>query len=87
MTAQRDDSCGRHRRAHLPGLAVAHALRARGIDVAGSVPTAAWKRAWCPQHDIAIDTIAVKGLRGKGIATLLCAPVRVLSAFAPRPAW
>jgi UDP-N-acetylglucosamine--N-acetylmuramyl-(pentapeptide) pyrophosphoryl-undecaprenol N-acetylglucosamine transferase len=34
-----------------------------------------------PQHDVAIDTIAVKGLRGKGIATLLGAPVRVLNAI------
>jgi UDP-N-acetylglucosamine--N-acetylmuramyl-(pentapeptide) pyrophosphoryl-undecaprenol N-acetylglucosamine transferase len=33
-----------------------------------------------PQHGIAIDAIAVKGLRGKGIATLLGAPLRILSA-------
>ena len=33
-----------------------------------------------PQHGIAIDTIAVKGLRGKGIATLLTAPLRILRA-------
>jgi UDP-N-acetylglucosamine--N-acetylmuramyl-(pentapeptide) pyrophosphoryl-undecaprenol N-acetylglucosamine transferase len=34
-----------------------------------------------PQHGIAIDTIAVKGLRGKGFATLLGAPLRVLAAI------
>jgi UDP-N-acetylglucosamine--N-acetylmuramyl-(pentapeptide) pyrophosphoryl-undecaprenol N-acetylglucosamine transferase len=34
-----------------------------------------------PQHGIAIDTIAVKGLRGKGVMALLGAPLRVLQAI------
>jgi UDP-N-acetylglucosamine--N-acetylmuramyl-(pentapeptide) pyrophosphoryl-undecaprenol N-acetylglucosamine transferase len=34
-----------------------------------------------PQQGIEIDTIAVKGLRGKGVVTLLGAPLRVLGAI------
>ena len=63
-----------------PGLAVAHALRARGVEVTWLGADGQMETRLVPQHDIAIDTIAVKGLRGKGIATLLGAPVRVLSA-------
>jgi UDP-N-acetylglucosamine--N-acetylmuramyl-(pentapeptide) pyrophosphoryl-undecaprenol N-acetylglucosamine transferase len=63
-----------------PGLAVARALRARGADVTWLGADGQMETRLVPQHDIAIDTIAVKGLRGKGIATLLGAPVRVLSA-------
>jgi UDP-N-acetylglucosamine--N-acetylmuramyl-(pentapeptide) pyrophosphoryl-undecaprenol N-acetylglucosamine transferase len=33
-----------------------------------------------PQHGLPIDTIEVKGVRGKGIATLLSAPFKLLSA-------
>ena len=64
-----------------PGLAVAHALRARGIDVTWLGADGGMETRLVPPHDIAIDTIPVKGLRGKGIATLLGAPVRVLAAI------
>jgi UDP-N-acetylglucosamine--N-acetylmuramyl-(pentapeptide) pyrophosphoryl-undecaprenol N-acetylglucosamine transferase len=63
-----------------PGLAVAAALRARGVPVAWLGADGAMETRLVPQHGIAIDTIAVKGLRGKGIATLLGAPLRVLAA-------
>jgi UDP-N-acetylglucosamine--N-acetylmuramyl-(pentapeptide) pyrophosphoryl-undecaprenol N-acetylglucosamine transferase len=64
-----------------PGLAVAHALRQRGAQVTWLGADGGMETRLVPQHDIAIDTIAVKGLRGKGIATLLGAPVRVLRAI------
>ena len=63
-----------------PGLAVAHALRARGVEVTWLGADGGMETRLVPQHDIAIDTIAVKGLRGKGIATLLGAPLRVIGA-------
>jgi len=63
-----------------PGLAVAHALRARGVEVTWLGADGGMETRLVPQHGIAIDTIAVKGLRGKGIATLLGAPLRVLNA-------
>ncbi len=63
-----------------PGLAVAHALRARGANVGWLGADGGMETRLVPQHGLAIDTIAVSGLRGKGIATLLSAPLRVLRA-------
>ena len=63
-----------------PGLAVAHALRARGAQVGWLGADGGMETRLVPQHGVAIDTIAVKGLRGKGIATLMTAPLRVLRA-------
>ena len=63
-----------------PGLAVAAALRARGVPVRWLGAHGGMETRLVPQHDIAIDTIAVKGLRGKGVATLLGAPLRLLAA-------
>jgi UDP-N-acetylglucosamine--N-acetylmuramyl-(pentapeptide) pyrophosphoryl-undecaprenol N-acetylglucosamine transferase len=63
-----------------PGLSVAAALQARGVPVSWLGAEGGMETRLVPQHGIAIDTIAVKGLRGKGIATLLAAPWRVLSA-------
>ena len=61
-----------------PGLAVAQALRARGADVGWLGADGGMETRLVPPHGIAIDTIAVKGLRGKGIVALLTAPLRVL---------
>ena len=63
-----------------PGLAVAETLRARGADVHWLGANGGMETRLVPAQGIAIDTIAVKGLRGKGIATLLSAPLRVLRA-------
>ena len=64
-----------------PGLAVAQALRARGAEVTWLGADGGMETRLVPQHGIAIDTIAVKGLRGKGLKTLLAAPFRVLAAI------
>lgn len=63
-----------------PGLAVAHALRARGVRVGWLGADGGMETRLVPEHDIVIDTIAVKGLRGKGMGALLTAPLRVLRA-------
>ena len=63
-----------------PGLSVAAELRSRGVPVAWLGAEGAMETRLVPQHGIALDAIAVKGLRGKGIATLLGAPLRVLAA-------
>src|SRR5690606_14742032 len=63
-----------------PGLSVAAALQARGVPVAWLGAEGGMETRLVPQHGIAIDTIPVKGLRGKGVATLLGAPFRVLAA-------
>lgn len=63
-----------------PGLAVARALQARGLRVAWLGADGGMETRLVPQHGIDLDTIAVAGVRGKGIATLLAAPLRILRA-------
>ena len=63
-----------------PGLAVAHALRERGVPVLWLGAEGGMETRLVPQHDFQIDTIQVKGVRGKGFATLLAAPFKVFSA-------
>ncbi len=63
-----------------PGLAVAAALRARDVPVVWLGADGGMETRLVPQHGIDIETIAISGLRGKGIMTLLRAPLRVLSA-------
>lgn len=64
-----------------PGLAVAAALRARDVPVVWLGADGGMETRLVPQHGIAIETIAISGLRGKGAGTLLRAPLRVLSAI------
>jgi UDP-N-acetylglucosamine--N-acetylmuramyl-(pentapeptide) pyrophosphoryl-undecaprenol N-acetylglucosamine transferase len=64
-----------------PGLAVAHALCERGTPVLWLGSEGGMETRLVPQHGIVIDTIAVRGLRGKGIAALLAAPFRLLGAL------
>ncbi len=64
-----------------PGLAVAAALRARNVPVVWLGANGGMETRLVPQHGIAIETIAISGLRGKGVGTLLRAPLRVLSAI------
>jgi UDP-N-acetylglucosamine--N-acetylmuramyl-(pentapeptide) pyrophosphoryl-undecaprenol N-acetylglucosamine transferase len=64
-----------------PGLAVAAALRARSVPVLWLGAEGGMETRLVPQHDIAIETIAISGVRGKGVGTLLRAPLRILSAI------
>jgi len=63
-----------------PGLAVAHALRERGVPVRWLGADGAMETRLVPQHGIEIDTLAVRGMRGKGVAALLAAPFKLLRA-------
>ena len=63
-----------------PGLAVAAALQARGVPVLWLGADGGMETQLVPSRGIALYTIAIKGLRGKGIVALLTAPMRVLSA-------
>ncbi len=63
-----------------PGLAVARALRERGADVRWLGADGGMETRLVPPHGIAIDTLAVQGVRGKGLGTLLRAPLRLLAA-------
>ncbi len=63
-----------------PGLAVAAALRARGVPVAWLGSQRGLEGRLVPAAGIELTTIAVAGLRGKGPLALLAAPLAVLRA-------
>ena len=64
-----------------PGLAVAAALHARGVAVTWLGADGQMEARLVPQHGITLDTIAVRGLRGKGATALAAAPIGVLRAI------
>ena len=63
-----------------PGLAVARALRARDVPVLWLGSAGGMETRLVPADRFAIETIAVRGLRGKGLRSLLAAPFRLLRA-------
>ena len=63
-----------------PGLAVANELRARGVPVTWLGAEGAMETRLVPPHDIAIDTLPIAGVRGKGKLALLAAPFRIMRA-------
>ena len=63
-----------------PGLAVAAALHARGVPVTWLGADGQMETRLVPEQGIALDTIPVRGLRGKGFATLAAAPLRIARA-------
>jgi UDP-N-acetylglucosamine--N-acetylmuramyl-(pentapeptide) pyrophosphoryl-undecaprenol N-acetylglucosamine transferase len=65
-----------------PGLALAQALRARDVPVLWLGAAGGMETRLVPQAGVAIETIAIGGLRGKGVATLLKAPFVLLRACA-----
>jgi len=69
-----------------PGLAVAHALRARGWDVAwlggrGSPLAPSMESVLVPKQGFAFEALDFGGVRGKGPVTLALLPMRLLRAF------
>ena len=65
-----------------PGLAVAHALKTRGVNVVWLGSEGGMETRLVPEQGFALETLAIKGLRGKGLGSLLKAPVTVAGAIA-----
>jgi UDP-N-acetylglucosamine--N-acetylmuramyl-(pentapeptide) pyrophosphoryl-undecaprenol N-acetylglucosamine transferase len=65
-----------------PGLAVAEALRARGLDVVWLGTRRGLEARLVPAAGIPMEWIGIGGLRGKGLRTRLMAPLRLASALA-----
>jgi UDP-N-acetylglucosamine--N-acetylmuramyl-(pentapeptide) pyrophosphoryl-undecaprenol N-acetylglucosamine transferase len=61
-----------------PGLAVAAELKVRQVPVIWLGSEGGMETRLVPQRQIAIETIAVKGLRGKGVLGLLKAPFVII---------
>lgn len=64
-----------------PALAVANALRARAVPVLWLGSDGGMETRLVPAHDIVLETIAVKGLRGKGLRALLAAPLLLVRSL------
>ena len=63
-----------------PGIAVAQELRARGVPVMWLGAHEGLETRLVPQHDLPIETIAIRGLRRKGVLTTLAMPLRLARA-------
>jgi UDP-N-acetylglucosamine--N-acetylmuramyl-(pentapeptide) pyrophosphoryl-undecaprenol N-acetylglucosamine transferase len=64
-----------------PGLAVAQALRARGVPVAWLGNPAGMEGRVVPPTGIPMEYVSIGGLRGKGLTTKLLAPIRIVSTI------
>jgi UDP-N-acetylglucosamine--N-acetylmuramyl-(pentapeptide) pyrophosphoryl-undecaprenol N-acetylglucosamine transferase len=64
-----------------PGLAVAAALKLRGVPVTWLGAKNGLESRLVPEYGITFDAIEVSGLRGKGILQLLGAPWRIFKAI------
>ncbi|MBQ4855326.1 undecaprenyldiphospho-muramoylpentapeptide beta-N-acetylglucosaminyltransferase [Rhodanobacter sp. B2A1Ga4] len=64
-----------------PGLAVAECLRAQGVPVVWLGAVGGMETKVVPAQRIELHTVAVGGLRGKGIRTRLLAPLMLLRAL------
>ena len=64
-----------------PGLAVAETLRAQGVPVVWLGAVGGMETKVVPAHGIELHTVAVGGLRGKGLKTRLLAPWMLLRAL------
>jgi UDP-N-acetylglucosamine--N-acetylmuramyl-(pentapeptide) pyrophosphoryl-undecaprenol N-acetylglucosamine transferase len=63
-----------------PGLAVAHALKARGVQIVWLGSEGGMETRLVPEHGFDMETLAIKGLRGKGMLSLLKAPWSIANA-------
>jgi UDP-N-acetylglucosamine--N-acetylmuramyl-(pentapeptide) pyrophosphoryl-undecaprenol N-acetylglucosamine transferase len=63
-----------------PGIAVANELRARGVPVLWLGGVGGLETRLVPQAGLEIETLAIGGVRGKGVLTLLMAPLRIARA-------
>ncbi|HEU4603887.1 MAG TPA: undecaprenyldiphospho-muramoylpentapeptide beta-N-acetylglucosaminyltransferase [Steroidobacteraceae bacterium] len=63
-----------------PALAAARVLRERGYEPLWLGTQRGMEAKLVPQHQIPIEWITISGLRGKGIATVLFAPFKLLRA-------
>ncbi|HSX59770.1 MAG TPA: undecaprenyldiphospho-muramoylpentapeptide beta-N-acetylglucosaminyltransferase [Tahibacter sp.] len=63
-----------------PGIAVADELRARGVPVLWMGAAGGLETELVPKAGIAIETLDIGGVRGKGLSTKLRAPLRIARA-------
>ena len=64
-----------------PGIAVAQELRSRDVPVLWLGSAGGLETQRVPQAGLPIETLAISGVRGKGVLALLAAPLRILRAL------
>jgi UDP-N-acetylglucosamine--N-acetylmuramyl-(pentapeptide) pyrophosphoryl-undecaprenol N-acetylglucosamine transferase len=64
-----------------PALACAQSFKDKGLDVQWLGSKGGMEEALVPKHDIALHSLSIKGVRGKGVLGLLAAPFRILHAI------
>lgn len=64
-----------------PGLAVAQELRERGVPVLWIGARGRMEERLVPEHGFPIELVDIAALRGKGLLTLLAAPLRLARAL------
>ena len=79
-TAAPADDGRRHRRLHLPGLAVARAMRERGWRVSWLGTPTGMEQTLVPQDIFRLHSIAFEGIVGRGLKPKLLLPFRMLRA-------
>ena len=63
-----------------PGLAIAEALQARGVEVTWLGTAGGMERRWVEEASLPFEAIDITGLRGKGVTGWLKAPLNVSRA-------
>ena len=61
-----------------PALAVAEALQQKGHQVVWLGSEGAMESRIVPQHDIPLETLAIKGVRGNGLGRKLSLPFTLM---------
>lgn len=64
-----------------PALACAQQFKEKGLDVSWLGSKGGMEETLVPANDIAIHTLSIKGVRGKGLLGLFAAPFRILHAI------
>ena len=64
-----------------PGLAVAQALRERGVPVLWVGARGRMEEQLVPAHGFPIELVDIAAVRGKGVTTVLAAPMRLVRAL------
>lgn len=65
-----------------PGLAVADVLAARGADVFWLGTREGLEATLVPKHGVAFESVSFRGVRGKGLRTLVLGPFALIAACA-----
>lgn len=65
----------------IPGLTLAQAFRARGVEVHWLGTARGLETSLVPEADLPLHLITIEGLRGKNLKTILMGPIKIIQAI------